>query len=48
MIDLLLIDTFSEPDPAVEESWGRKIDRRIAEIESGEVQYPGEQVIAEI
>lgn len=49
LIDLLLIDTFNEPDAAVEESWGREIDHRIAEIESGKVQaIPGDQVMAEI
>lgn len=49
LIDLLLIDTFNEPDPAVEESWGREIDHRIAEIESSKVQaIPGDQVMAEI
>lgn len=49
LIDLLLIDAFSEPDPGVEESWGGEIDRRIAEIESGKVQgIPGDQVMAEI
>jgi putative addiction module component (TIGR02574 family) len=49
LIDLLLIDTFSEPDPAVEEAWGREIDRRLAEIESGEVKgIPGDEVMAEM
>jgi putative addiction module component (TIGR02574 family) len=49
LMDLLLIDTFSVPDPAVEETWGREIDRRLAELESGAVQgIPGEQVMAEV
>jgi len=49
LMDLLLIDTFSEPDPAVEEAWGREIDRRLAEIESGKVEgIPGDQVMTEI
>lgn len=49
LIDLLLIDTFGEPDQVVEEAWGREIDRRIAEIESGKEQgIPGDQVMAEM
>jgi putative addiction module component (TIGR02574 family) len=49
LLDLLLIDTFSVPDPAVEEAWGREIDRRIAELESGQVEsISGEQVMAEV
>ena len=48
-MDLLLIDTFSAPDPAVEEAWGREIDRRLAELASGQVKsIPGEQVMAEV
>jgi putative addiction module component (TIGR02574 family) len=47
LIDLLLIDTFSEPDPAVDEAWGREIDRRLAELESGAVKgIPAEEVMA--
>lgn len=47
LMDLLLIDTFSTPDPAVEEAWSREIDRRLAELESGHVQgIPGEEVMA--
>jgi putative addiction module component (TIGR02574 family) len=47
LMDLLLIDTFSAPDPAVEEAWSREIDRRLAELESGQVQgIPGEEVMA--
>lgn len=49
LMDLLLIDTFREPDPEVEEAWGREIDRRLAEIESGKVEgVPSEQVMAEV
>jgi putative addiction module component (TIGR02574 family) len=33
----------------VEEAWGREIDRRLTEIESGKVQgIPGDQVMAEV
>jgi putative addiction module component (TIGR02574 family) len=47
LMDLMLIDTFSEPDPAVDEAWGREIDRRLAELESGQVQgIPAEEVMA--
>ncbi len=49
LMDLLLIDTFSEPDTAVQEAWDREIDRRIAELESGKVQpIPGDQVMADV
>ena len=49
LIDLLLSDTFSEHDPVVEEAWGREVDRRIAEIESGKAKViPGDQVMAEM
>jgi putative addiction module component (TIGR02574 family) len=45
----MLIDTFSEPESEVEAAWGREIDRRLAELESGQVQaIPGEQVMAEV
>jgi putative addiction module component (TIGR02574 family) len=49
LMDLLLIDTFGEPDPEVDEAWGREIDRRLSELESGKVKsIPGEQVMDEI
>ena len=49
LMDLLLIDTFGEPDPDVDEAWGREIDRRLSEWESGKVKsIPGEQVMDEI
>ncbi|HEY0969012.1 MAG TPA: addiction module protein [Opitutaceae bacterium] len=49
LMDLLLIDTFSEPDAAVQEAWDREIDRRLAELESGKVQaIPGDQVMAKV
>jgi putative addiction module component (TIGR02574 family) len=42
-----LSDTFSEPDPEIDEVWGREIDRRLAELESGQVQgIPAEEVMA--
>jgi putative addiction module component (TIGR02574 family) len=49
LMDLLLIDTFGAPDATIEAAWGREIDRRLAELDSGKVQaIPGEQVMAEI
>ncbi len=49
LMDLLLVDTFSDHDPDMDEAWGREIDRRLSELESGNVQaIPGEQVMAEI
>ena len=49
LIDLLLVDTYSKPDPAIDEAWGREIDRRIAELESGKVKgIPAEEVFAEV
>ena len=47
LIDLLLVDAFSQPDPVVDEAWGREIDRRLAELESGTVKgIPAEEVMA--
>ena len=49
LMDLGLIGTFSAPDPAVEKAWGREIDRRPVERESGQRErIPGEQVRAEV
>ncbi len=49
LMDLLLVDTFSEPDPEVEAAWGREIDRRMAEMESGQVKgIPAEEVMARV
>ncbi|MBI4622584.1 MAG: addiction module protein [Verrucomicrobia bacterium] len=49
LIDLLLVDTFNRPDPAVEEAWGKEIDRRLAELESGKVKgIPAGEVIADV
>jgi putative addiction module component (TIGR02574 family) len=49
LMDLLLVDTFTEPDPQVEAAWGREIDRRIAELDSGAVKgIPAEEVMARV
>jgi len=46
LMDLMLIDTFSAPEPAVEEAWDGEIDRRLAELESGQVKgIPAEEVM---
>lgn len=48
-LDLLLIEAASESDFDVVEAWGREIDRRLAEFESGMVQSTvAEQVMAEV
>jgi putative addiction module component (TIGR02574 family) len=47
LIDLLLVDAFSQPDAAVDEAWGHEIDRRLAELESGTVKgIRAEEVMA--
>jgi putative addiction module component (TIGR02574 family) len=47
LIDLLLVDVFNQPDPSVDEAWGREIDRRLAELENGTVKgIPAEEVMA--
>ena len=49
LIDLLLVDTYSKPDPAIDEAWGREIDRRLAELESGKVKgIPADEVFTEV
>jgi putative addiction module component (TIGR02574 family) len=48
-MDLLLVDTFTEPDPQVEEAWAREIDRRSSEMDSGKVKgIPAEEVMARV
>lgn len=47
LTNLLLLDTVSRPDPAVEEAWGKEIERRLAQLESGKVTgIPAEEVFA--
>jgi hypothetical protein len=49
LIDLLLIDTFSLPEPDVDEAWKNETRRRIAEIESGQVKgIPMEETLAKM
>jgi putative addiction module component (TIGR02574 family) len=49
LFDLLLAESFAQPDPEIDAAWRVETRRRIAEIESGKVQgIPGEQVMAEL
>ena len=49
LFDLLLVETFAQPDPEIDTAWRLETRRRIAEIESGQVKgIPGEQVMAEL
>jgi putative addiction module component (TIGR02574 family) len=49
LFDLLLVESFAQPDPEIDAAWRVETRRRIAEIESGKVQgIPGEQVMAEL
>jgi putative addiction module component (TIGR02574 family) len=37
------------PDPALDEAWQREVERRLAQIERGEVQpIPGDEVFARL
>jgi hypothetical protein len=41
LFDLLLAESFAQPDPDVEQAWKAETRRRVAEIESGAVKgYP--------
>lgn len=49
LFNLLLVESFAQPDPEIDAAWRVETRRRIAEIESGKVQgIPGEQVMAEL
>ncbi len=49
LFDLLLVETFAQPDPETDAAWRQETRRRIAEIETGQVKgIPGEQVMAEL
>lgn len=47
---LSLIESLDgNPDPGVEEAWRLEIERRVGQIERGEVQLiPGEEVLARL
>jgi putative addiction module component (TIGR02574 family) len=49
LFDLLLAESFAQPDASVEQAWKAETRRRIAEIESGAVRgIPGDEVMAEL
>jgi putative addiction module component (TIGR02574 family) len=49
LFDLLLVESFAQPDPEIDAAWRVETRRRIVEIENGKVQgIPGEQVMAEL
>ncbi len=49
LMDLLLMETIAEPDSETEAAWGREIDRRLAELESGQVKtIPSDQALADV
>lgn len=49
LFDLLLAESFAQPDPEIDAAWRVETRRRIAELESGQVKgIPGEQVMAEL
>jgi putative addiction module component (TIGR02574 family) len=49
LFDLLLAESFAQPDPEIDAAWREETRRRVTEIRSGQVQgIPGEQVMAEV
>lgn len=49
LFDLLLAESFGQPDSEIDAAWREETRRRVAEIRSGQVQgVPGEQVMAEV
>lgn len=49
LFELLLAESFGQPDPQIDEAWRTETRRRVAEIQSGQVQgIPGEQVMTEL
>jgi putative addiction module component (TIGR02574 family) len=49
LFDLLLAESFTQPDPEIDAAWRVETRRRIEEIQSGKVQgIPAEQVMAEL
>jgi putative addiction module component (TIGR02574 family) len=49
LVDRLTLILHHSVSPAVDESWNREVRRRLAEIESGQVQaVPGEEVSAKV
>ena len=49
LFDLLLAESFAQPDPEIEAAWRIETRRRVEEIESGTAKgIPAEQVMAEL
>jgi putative addiction module component (TIGR02574 family) len=49
LLDLLVLESFAQPDSDIDAAWRTETRNRVAEIESGKVQgIPGEQVMAEL
>ena len=49
LVDRLTLSLHEGVDPAVEEAWKKETRRRVAEIESGEIQgIPGDEVSARV
>lgn len=49
LMDMLLLETFTAPDAQVQEAWGREIDQRLAEIESGKISgVPADKVMEDV
>lgn len=49
LFDLLLAESFAQPDPENDAAWRDETNRRVAEIQSGQVKgIPGDQVMAEL
>jgi putative addiction module component (TIGR02574 family) len=49
LFDLLLVESFAQPDYEIDVAWRAETRRRISEIECGQVQgIPGDQVMAEL
>ena len=49
LCDLLLAESFAQPDPDIDTAWRAETRRRVEEIESGKVKgIPGGQVMGEL
>jgi putative addiction module component (TIGR02574 family) len=49
LVDYLTLSLHQAMEPGVETAWKTEVDRRVAEIQSGQVQgIPGEEVSARI
>jgi len=49
LFDLLLAESFAQPDPEIDAAWRSDVRRRINEIETGKVKgIPGDEVMAEL